>query len=550
MSSQGIDFHMEEPPIRVAATTAAVAPSSPAAASKTRQGWLWKFSVGRSMFGRRNWRNRYFVATPNGVAYYASQPASKADLSSVPCDSVLWSQVTHVYDVINSAIEAEANDPEENYFGIRFFDGGEERLLLLRTAGYEERTAWAAHLGAMFRGYKLRLRAHQQRGGEALEEPRAARSSSIFEAVHVKLRGMVSLKKQRYQQDGVDLDLAYITPQLIAMGFPSEGAETMYRNPMPEVVDFFDAKHPGQVKVYNLCSERWYPPSRFGGVFERFPFDDHNPPPLALIWPCCASMHAHLAASPAHVAAVHCKAGKGRTGLIIAAYLIYSGQCVTAQDALDVFAEMRTKDGKGVAIPSQKRYLTYFAEIMRRYRAASGVDTAVAPLAGVLPAAVPDQAVCLVSIELSHCPAFRPSDGCDPYLIIKRRRVGHRHVPLGVAEVNVEEGKRLDVIYDSRHHTPLQHFSADARRPVMVLEGCSVVGEVQLFLWDGATDGVEKDCYMCSWWLHTGMLAAAPKPGGQVVLALPQHTIDDAVKDKKNRQFPAGFGVVIRYRVV
>ena len=68
--------------------------------------------------------------------------------------------------------------------------------------------------------------------------------------------------KRRYQMHGVDLDLTYVTNQIIAMSFPSRGILSWYRNSIKEVAAFLNEKYGDNYKVYNLCSERVYDATR------------------------------------------------------------------------------------------------------------------------------------------------------------------------------------------------------------------------------------------------------------------------------------------------
>lgn len=61
-----------------------------------------------------------------------------------------------------------------------------------------------------------------------------------------------------------------------------------------------------------------------------------------------------------NIAVVHCKAGKGRTGLMICSWLLYCKEWTDPNDAMNFYAAMRTYNMKGVTIPSQIRYIRYF----------------------------------------------------------------------------------------------------------------------------------------------------------------------------------------------
>ena len=124
---------------------------------------------------------------------------------------------------------------------------------------------------------------------------------------------------------------------------------------------FLEARHSGHYKVYNLCSERCYDIRKFHSRVAVYPFDDHSPPEFAPLRPFCEDVTNWLREDPGNVAAVHCNAGKGRTGLMICAFLLFSGRFSSAKDVLDYYASKRTFDSKGVTLPSQRRYVAYFA---------------------------------------------------------------------------------------------------------------------------------------------------------------------------------------------
>ena len=177
---------------------------------------------------------------------------------------------------------------------------------------------------------------------------------------------LVSKKKRRIQTEYYDLDMAYITKRVIGMGFPATGCETFYRNSLIDLQSFLDRYHE-EYKIYNLCIEkkRIYPKDYWAHArVGLFPFNDHAPCPIKLILDFCVDICLYLTINPSAVAAIHCKAGKGRTGVMIVCYLIFSGLCQDTEEALAHYAKQRTLNNKGVTIPSQIRYIKYFESFL------------------------------------------------------------------------------------------------------------------------------------------------------------------------------------------
>ena len=179
------------------------------------------------------------------------------------------------------------------------------------------------------------------------------------------IRTKCSGQKNRLIQGKYNLDLTYITPRLIAMGFPSSGIHTIYRNNITDVANYLNENIDKNYLLINV-SENTYDSGKFkGNVLHFNQWLDHHSPPLYLLFELVEKIYAFLFSNHSNIVVVNCNAGKGRTGSLICSFLLYSGCFTIAQDAFDYYSLKRFKKGHGLTHASQRRYVEYFFNILQ-----------------------------------------------------------------------------------------------------------------------------------------------------------------------------------------
>ena len=316
------------------------------------------------------------------------------------------------------------------------------------------------------------------------------------------VRQLVSKDKNRFCFDGFDLDLTYITPNIIAMGKPSTSIEGMYRNKLDDVKEFFNSRHPNHYKVYNLCQELVYPEN----VFYKqgyFPFVDHEAPPLNLIKPFCEDAKKFLDEDKKNVVAIHCKAGKGRTGTFISCLLLYMKVFETAADCLKYYGMMRVENGRGVTVPSQIRYVFYFEQILKKN----------------IKCPIEFKVICLNKIRMVTIPNISSvKSGCTPTFSIENAGKSFKYW---------EYNKKKES-YDIN----------DAFADFQIGDnGFDVSGDVKITFYHSPMLGSKEKIFKL--WFNTNFI---PDDG---VLVVNKDLIDKACKDKNCKKFKQNFKIEV-----
>ena len=166
-----------------------------------------------------------------------------------------------------------------------------------------------------------------------------------------------------------DAEVVYITDRIITLSHPAmqstvDGSITPARK-LAAIGHLLHKRHGGRYMVWNL-SEVEYDLSILDDQVLLFSFPGSPSPPLGLLLKLLISMESWLKADERNVAVVHCLTGKGRTSTVVAAFLCWMGEAGfrDVHQALDYIAKCKRCPTNDLTIPSQRRYVQYFANML------------------------------------------------------------------------------------------------------------------------------------------------------------------------------------------
>uniref|UniRef100_A0A7N6BG63 Tensin 1 n=1 Tax=Anabas testudineus TaxID=64144 RepID=A0A7N6BG63_ANATE len=202
-------------------------------------------------------------------------------------------------------------------------------------------------------------------------------------------------------EESYEVDLVYITERIISVSFPACAEEHSYATNLKEVTSMLRSKHGENYLMLNL-SEWRSDLSKLNHKVLEFGWPDHHAPALDKICSMCKAIDTWLNGEQHNVVVLHNKGNRGRTGVVVAAYMHYSNISASADQALDRFAMRRFYEDKALPVgqPSQRRYVQYFNGLLSGH------------------IKINNKPLFLHHVIMHGIPNFESKGGCRPFLKI------------------------------------------------------------------------------------------------------------------------------------
>ncbi|XP_045885318.1 tensin-like [Micropterus dolomieu] len=226
-------------------------------------------------------------------------------------------------------------------------------------------------------------------------------STRSCKSVEIRQKQSRSQSVVQAMEESYEVDLVYITERIISVCFPAGAEERSYVTNLKEVATMLRSKHGEHYLILNL-SEWRSDLSKLNHKVLEFGWPDHHAPALDKICSMCKAIDTWLNGDSRNVVVLHNKGNRGRTGVVVAAYMHYSNISASADQALDRFAMRRFYEDKALPVgqPSQRRYVRYFNGLLSGH------------------IKINNKPLFLHHVIMHGIPNFEAKGGCRPFLKI------------------------------------------------------------------------------------------------------------------------------------